>query len=111
MAGLFRTKGAAAALKKGLQLAAEDKRAEAFPYFARAAEKGLAEAEYQVACSYFAGTGVPPSATEGVRWMERAAGQGLLEAQTALAVAWLRGVPATPPPVTARATRARAARA
>ena len=93
MAGLFRTKGAAAALKKGLQLAAQDKRAEAFRYFASAAEKGVAEAEYQVACSYFAGTGVPASAAEGVGGMERAAGLVLLEAQTALAVAWLRGVP------------------
>ena len=46
---------------------------------------GIAEAEYRVGRCYLEGTGVPPSRTEGARWLERAANQGYVEAQAQLA--------------------------
>jgi hypothetical protein len=57
----------------------------------RAAESGLPEAEYRVACCYLDATGVPANRAEAVRWLERAAQHGHLEAQLRLAIACLQG--------------------
>jgi len=65
-------------LRRALALIEAGKRPAAFKQLARAAKKGLPEAQYQIARSYLEGAGVPPSAIEGLRWLERSAEQGFL---------------------------------
>ena len=64
----------------------------AFPLLARAAQAGIAEAEYRLGRCYLEGAGVPPSRTEGARWLERAANQGFVEAQAQLATLAIHGL-------------------
>ena len=67
---------------------------QAFPLLTRAARAGIAEAEYRVGRCYLEGAGVPPSRTEGARWLERAANQGYVEAQAQLATLAIHGLTA-----------------
>jgi len=48
----------------------------AFDYFWRAANMGLAEAQYQVAVMYLEGGAVSENEDEAIKWLERAAAQG-----------------------------------
>ena len=75
----------AGALRRGLQLQEQGDVRAAFPLFSRAARSGIPEGEFRVGRCYLEGTGVPPSRTEGVRWVERAAAKGFVEAQALLA--------------------------
>ena len=86
----------AGALKRAQKLIEEGNRAEAFPLLARAANAGIAEAEFLVARCYLDAAGVPPSAAEAARWLERAAGRGYVAAQSLLAALYLHGVAPSP---------------
>ena len=68
----------------------------AFPLFARAARRGLPEAERRVGESYLTGQGVPANLTEALRWLTRAAEAGDAVAQTQLASLALQGARAPP---------------
>lgn len=63
----------------------------AFPRFARAARRGLPEAQRRVGESYLSGQGVPASLAEALRWLNRAAEAGDASAQTQLASLALQG--------------------
>ncbi len=54
---------------------------EAFKWYRKAADAGLAEAQYNLGVLYYNGTGVARSAAEAARWFELAANQNLSEAQ------------------------------
>ncbi|MDA8248441.1 MAG: tetratricopeptide repeat protein, partial [Rhodospirillales bacterium] len=96
MAGVFgRLIGlgsAGGALKRAQALAEQGKRAEAFPLLAKAAQGGIAEAEYLVGRAYLEAAGVPRSATEATRWLEKAAEHGYVEAQSLLGAVYLSGI-------------------
>src|SRR3954447_19608707 len=81
-----------AALRQGSRASERGRSVKAFGYFGRAAERGNAEAERRVALCYFEGIGVPPSRTEGVRWLERAADHDDVEAQFLLAGMYAQGL-------------------
>ena len=83
----------AAKIKRARTLLEEGKGAEGFRTLAPVAQAGNSEAQFLVARCYLEGTGVPPSAQEGARWMEMAANQGYLQAQSTLAALYLRGLP------------------
>jgi TPR repeat protein len=91
LARLFGSSGSD--LRKALALIDNGQRPAAFKLLARGAQKGLAEAEYQIARSYLEGAGVPGSGIEGLRWLERAAAQGFAAAQALLAAFYVQGVP------------------
>ena len=119
---------AKAALREGEAVLEAGNPARAFALFARAAKSGAPEAQHRVARCYLEATGVPPSAEEGVRWLERAAAQDHVASMVLLAglhVAWAaaaarrwrpgrrRPPPISPPPSAGRAAppmRARAMR-
>src|SRR5690242_385582 len=82
----------AAALRRASRLAEQKDFKRAFPLLARAAQAGIAEAEYRLGRCYLEGGGVPPSRTEGARWLERAANQGFVEAQAQLATLAIHGL-------------------
>ena len=90
-----------AALRRGATLMAAGKTGPAFQLYARAGRTGLAEAEYRVGRCYLDGVGVPPSRTEGIRWLERAADHGHVEAQSQLAIIYLHGTAGAPDPKSA----------
>src|SRR3954470_21831417 len=73
---LFSGFSPAAALKRGLQLQESGDAKGAFALLSKAAKAGIAEAAFRVGRCYLEGTGVPPSRTGGVRWIERAATSG-----------------------------------
>ena len=75
-----------------MRLAEQKNFKRAFPLLARAARARIAEAEYRLGRSYLEGAGVPPSRTEGARWLERAAAQGYVEAQAQLATLAIHGL-------------------
>ena len=81
-----------AALRRALRLAEQGDVKQAFPLLSRAARAGIAEAEYRVGRCYLEGAGVPPSRSEGARWLERAANQGYVEAQAQLATLAIHGL-------------------
>jgi|GEM_PF-1042852 len=54
---------------------------EASKWYRKAADAGLAEAQYNLGVLYYNGTGVARSAAEAARWFELAANQNLSEAQ------------------------------
>ncbi len=64
---------------------------DAFRIYARRAQAGDSEAQFQVGVAYLEGRGAPPSRGEALRWLERAAGQGHLDAKVLLASLLLRG--------------------
>lgn len=80
------------ALRRAIRLSEKGKAAEAFRLLTRAAKAGIADAEYRVAQSYLAGSGVPPSRVEGARWLQRAAAHGLVEAQLMLSTLCINGL-------------------
>jgi hypothetical protein len=61
------------------------------PPLRRAAERGSAGAQYQLALRYANGEGVPQDAEEAVRWYRRAAEQGLAPAQYQLGLRYTNG--------------------
>src|ERR1700756_5471990 len=81
-----------AALRRAVKLTEQGNLKEAFPLLTRAARAGIAEAEFRVGRCYLEGAGVPPSRSEGARWLERAANQGYVEAQTQLATLSIHGL-------------------
>ncbi|UVK46583.1 SEL1-like repeat protein [Mesorhizobium sp. AR07] len=82
----------AAALRRAIQLSDSGRSAEAFPLMAIAARAGIAEAEYRVARCYLEGSGVPPSRTEGTRWLRRAANHESADARALLAALYVTGL-------------------
>src|SRR5438445_6622185 len=82
----------AAALGRAIRLIEQDGFAAAFPLLSRAAKAGIPDAEYRVARCYLEGAGVPPSRTEGARWLERAATHGYVEAQALLGALCVHGL-------------------
>ena len=82
----------AAALRRSIQLKDQGRLAEAFALLAVAAKAGIPDAEHRVARCYLEGTGVPPSRSEGARWLERAAAHGCVDAQVLLSALCVRGL-------------------
>lgn len=58
--------------------------ADAATWYRRAADRGHAGAQYQMAQFYFRGRGVPRSDSEGLRWLRLAAEAGHAEARREL---------------------------
>ncbi len=83
---------ASAAFRRAVRLTDRGDRRAAFPYLARAARAGIAEAEFRIGRCYLEGAGVPPSRGNGVRWLEKAATRGYVEAQALLATLCLNGM-------------------
>ena len=81
-----------AAFRRARALIDRGDRRAAFPYLARAARAGNADAEFLIGRAYLEGAGVPPSRPEGVRWLEKAAQQDYVEAQGLLATLCLNGM-------------------
>jgi TPR repeat protein/Tfp pilus assembly protein PilF len=81
-----------ARVRRGAALMAAGKSGSAFRHYARASRTGFAEAEYRIGRCYIEGTGVPPSCTEGIRWLEQAAHHGHIEAPSLLAKIYLHGI-------------------
>ena len=66
---------------------------EAIKWFRRAADQGLAEAQYLIGWAYKTGIGgMPKDAAEAFSWFQKAANQGLAEAEGALGNAYYFGV-------------------
>ncbi|RUX69373.1 sel1 repeat family protein, partial [Mesorhizobium sp. M7A.F.Ca.US.005.03.1.1] len=84
-------------LRRAIQLSDSGKPLEAFPLLAIAARAGIVEAEYRVARCYLEGLGVPPSRSEGARWLRRAADHGSPDAQSLLAALYVAGLAAQEP--------------
>jgi len=76
---------ASAALRRGIRLADQGRRAPAFALFARAARAGVVQAEYRIGRCYLEGSGVPASRNDSLHWLNRAAAQGHIDAQWLLA--------------------------
>jgi TPR repeat protein len=57
----------------------------------RAAETGLAEAQFALGTCYTRGCGVAIDDGEAIKWYKRAAEAGLMEAQFALGVCYAEG--------------------
>ena len=83
-----------ASYRRAVQLCGAGKAAEAFPLMAVAARAGVADAEYRVGRAYLEGVGVPPSRSEGARWLEQAASHGSVEGQALLAALYVSGLAA-----------------
>ncbi len=64
---------------------------EAAKWYRKAAEQGLAEAQFNLGVCYKKGEGVPQSYSEAVKWYRKAAEQGLAEAQYNLGVCYKKG--------------------
>ena len=58
--------------------------AEAVKWYRKAAEQGIAEAQYNLGVMYANGEGVPRDQAKAVEWLQKAAKQGLAKAQEAL---------------------------
>ena len=63
----------------------------AVKYFRKAAEQGDAEAQYNLALSYYNGQGVTKSYPNAVKWYRKAAEQGDAKAQFNLALCYGKG--------------------
>ena len=66
--------------------------AEAVRWYRRAAEQGLAEAQYNLGVMYAKGEGVPQDHAEAMRWYRRAAEQGDASAQGILGHMYYNGI-------------------
>lgn len=64
----------------------------AVAWYRRAAESGLAEAQFNLAHCLATGNGTPRNDAEALEWMLRAAGQGLASAQFLAGVMLLEGI-------------------
>jgi TPR repeat protein len=87
----------AAALRRAIRLIEKGDATKAFAPLTRAAQSGIAEAQYRVGRCYIEGKGVPISRVEGARWLERSARQGYVDAQILLAALHIHGVGADQP--------------
>lgn len=65
---------------------------QAVRWYRRAAEAGLAEAQFNLAHCLATGSGTPRSDNEALQWMLRAAGQGLASAQYLAGVMLAEGI-------------------
>lgn len=81
-----------ARLTYGLHLAKAGRHPRAATQFMRAAQAGLAAAEYQLARCYLLGLGLPASLEGALPWLSRAATKGDVGAQTQLASLALQGI-------------------
>lgn len=68
----------------------------AVAWYRRAAEAGLAEAQFNLAHSLATGSGVPRDDAAGLRWMQRAAAQDLPSAQYLVGVMHAEGLGTAP---------------
>jgi len=82
---------ASAALRRAIHLNKQSRSGQAFTLYGRAANAGIAEAEYRIGRCYLEGSGVPVSLAETVRWLTRAAAQDHVEAQWLLAALYING--------------------
>ena len=86
---------AAEMYRRGWEHSEKEEYAEAVKWYRRAAEQGLASAQYALGWMYYKGRGVPQDDAEEAKWYRRAAEQGLAIAQYNLG--WMyykgRGVP------------------
>jgi hypothetical protein len=80
------------ALREALRLIEKRELKRALPLLSRAANAGIAEAEFHLGRFYLEGSAVPVSRAHAVRWLERAGNQGYVEAQTLLAHLYLHGL-------------------
>jgi TPR repeat protein len=60
-------------------------------WFARAAAKGNASAQWKIGLGYLKGIGMPQNDKRAAEWFKRAANQGHIGAQFALSEMYLRG--------------------
>jgi hypothetical protein len=60
-------------------------------YFKKAAEQGLAEAQFNLSILYHTGDGVAQDRSEGLKWLIKAAEQGPAEAQHQLGMTYYKG--------------------
>ncbi len=81
-----------AAFREAKRLIDADERRLAIKPLSKAATAGIPEAEYRLARCYLEGTGLPPSRTDGVRWLERSAEHNHVEAQSLMATLCLHGL-------------------
>ncbi|WP_148132454.1 tetratricopeptide repeat protein, partial [Neisseria sp. HMSC074B07] len=65
--------------------------AQAVQWYRKAAEQGLADAQYNLGMMYANGQGVRQDYAEAVRWFRKTAEQGLAEAQYNLGLAYEQG--------------------
>lgn len=77
------------AMVAGTVVAPDD--AQALAAFRKAAEKGYAPAQNNLAVFYYSGRGVPRNYGQALRWFERAAEQGHVRAQVSLAGMYTQG--------------------
>lgn len=74
-----------------LRAQGKDSYPEALRWFQRAAEQGLAEAQYEVGGAYYVGAGAPKDIATGLKWLELAAKGGVVSAQSDLGTIYLEG--------------------
>ena len=68
---------------------------EAVKWYRKAAEQGLADAQFSLGDCYPEGEGVTQNMTEAVKWFRKAAEQGLADAQFALGACYQSGTGVT----------------
>ena len=85
--------------------------AKAVEWYRKAAEQGLAEAQYNLGVMYLNGTGVAKDEAKAVEWYRKAAEQGLAMAQYNLGVMYLNGMGVAGDPITGYAWLSIAAKA
>jgi TPR repeat protein len=64
---------------------------EAVRWYKKAADQGLARAQFNLCRAYHLGEGVPQDDAEAVRWLRKAADQGVAKAQALLGAAYDQG--------------------
>jgi len=77
--------------QEGKQACENENYAAAFPLLEKAAEKGHAEAQYELGRLYFHGHGVSQDLTKAAEWTRKAAEQGVAEAQFNLGASYYNG--------------------
>ena len=77
--------------KEGKQACENENYAAAFPLLEKAAEKGHAEAQYELSKLYFGGLGVTQDFTKAAKWTQKAAEQGVVMAQSFLGFLYISG--------------------
>ena len=79
------------AFEKGNEFLNQENYAEAVKWYRKAAEQGLALAQYNLGVSYANGLGVSQNYTEAVKWYRKAAEQGYAAAQYNLGRCYANG--------------------
>lgn len=64
---------------------------QAFQWYKKAADLGVAEAQGQLGAMYVSGTGIEQNFEEGIKWLEKAAASGDANAQGQLGAMFLKG--------------------